>query len=134
MIGYTPVEDDIRRRAAGADPDARRYADVHRILHAAEVTPGIPFPHTDGDRAVFFFVGITDPDEAAEALLAAETVLGYALRTSFEPRWTEAHDVRHYILTATLPSGLKVDLVARAQYTGGQDTREDAPELAVAAA
>jgi hypothetical protein len=60
-------------------------------------------------------------------------IFGYALRADFESRRDESHGVRHDILTATLPSGLKVDLVGRAQYIGGQDAQQDAPELAAAA-
>src|SRR5450755_2171455 len=118
MTGYIPVEEDIRRKAAGADPDAARYADAHRIMDVAQATPGIPFPHICRDSATFFFVGIEDPGEADEAAQAARAILGYALRTVFEARQTVAHDVRHDILTATLPSGLRVDLVGRAQYAG----------------
>jgi hypothetical protein len=130
MDGYTPVELDIRRKAAGADPDAMRYADAHRIMHVSEITPGIPFPHIDHDRAVFFYVGITDPDEAAREIRTAEQVLAYTFGVSFKPRQTVAHDVRHDILTAVLPSGLHVDLVARAQYIGIKDVSGNAPQLA----
>jgi hypothetical protein len=137
MQGHTPVELDLRAaraKAAGADPDAARYADAHRILDVAEVTPGMPFPNISRDRAVLFYVGIEDPDEAGQAIRDAREILGYALKAEFYPRQTVAYDVRHDILTATLQSGLKVDLVARAQYTGGQDAPQDAPELAAVAA
>src|ERR1017187_4909434 len=136
MIGYTPVELEIRRKAAGTipDPDAARYADAHRVLTAAEATPGIPFPCVSRERATIFFVGIEDPGEAAEAVQDAKVILAYALKAVFKPRQTVAHNVRHDILTAELPSGLFVDLVGRAQYTGGQDAPQDAPELAAVAA
>lgn len=133
MEGFTPAEQDIRREAAGADPDAGRYADAHRIMHLAQEVPGIPFPSICRDRATFFFTALPD-DEAAEAIRTAGTILGYALGVTFEPRRTEAHGVRHDILTAELGSGLKVDLAARAQYAGGQDAREDAPQLVTVAA
>ena len=103
MQGKTPHEIALAAAAAGADPDAARYADVHRILHVSEITPGIPFPHIDHDRAVFFYVGITDPDEAAREIRTAEQVLAYTFGVSFRPRQTVAHDVRHDILTAVLP-------------------------------
>lgn len=113
-----------------ADPDAARYADAHAIMRIAEEVPGIPFPHIDRNRAVFFYVGITDSDEAAGEIRTAEQILTFTFGVSFKPRVTVAHDMRHDILTAELRSGLKVDLVARAQYIGGQDARESAPELA----
>ena len=134
MIGYTPVELEIRRTAAGANPDAARYADAHRVMDVAQATPGIPFPSISRGGETFFFVGITDPDEGAEAVQDAKVVLAYALKAVFKPRQTVAHNVRHDILTAELPSGLFVDLVGRAQYTGGQDAPQDAPELAAVAA
>jgi hypothetical protein len=134
MIRYTPAGEDVRRKAAGADPDAMRYADAHRVMTIAQATPGIPFPCISRERATIFFVGITDPDEADEAVQDAKVVLAYALKAVFKPRQTVAHNVRHDILTAELPSGLFVDLVGRAQYTGGQDARADAPVLTAAAA
>lgn len=136
MIGYTLVELDIRRKAAEAgppDPDDARYADAHRVMAVAEATPGIPFPSISRDRATLFFLGITDPAEAVQAVQDAAVILGYALKARFEPRQTVAHDVRHDILTAKLPSGLFVDLVARAQYIGGQDVPQDAAGLAAVA-
>jgi len=133
MQGFTPVEEDIRRKAAAADPDARRYADAHRIMHISEVTPGIPFPHIDRDRAVLFYVGITDPDEAAGEIRTAQQILEYAFGVSFKPRQTVAHDMRHDILTAELASGMKIDLVARAQYIGGKDAPVAAPQLVAVA-
>jgi hypothetical protein len=129
MQGKTPHEIALAAAAAGADPDARRYADAHRILHVAEITPGIPFPHIDHDRAVFFYVG-TDPDEGAREIRTAEQVLAYTFGVSFKPRQTVAHDVRHDILTAVLPSGIHVDIVARAQYIGVKDVSGNAPQLA----
>jgi hypothetical protein len=132
MIGYIPVELEIRQKAA--DPDAARYADAHRVMDVAQVTPGMPFPNISRDRAVLFYVGIEDPGEAEQAIRDAREILGYALKAEFCPRQTVAHNVVHDILTATLRSGLKVDLVGRAQYAGGQDAPQDAPVLTAAAA
>lgn len=137
MIGYTPVELDIRRKAAEAgppDPDDARYADADRVMAICRITPGIPFPHIWRERATLFFLAVTDPAEAEQAVQDAKVILGYALKVRFEPRQTVAHDVRHGILTAELPSGLFVDLVARAQHIGGQPAPQDAPELAEVAA
>jgi len=119
--------------AATSDPDAARYDDAHRVMAVAQATPGIPFPHIDRNRATLWFLAITDPDEAEQAVQDAAVILGYAFRVRFEPRQTVGYGVKHDILTAELRSGLFVDLVARAQYTGGQDAPQDAAGLEVAA-
>lgn len=135
MTGNIPAGEDVRREAGRADPDAARYADAHRVMTICQATPGIPFPLISRDRATLFFLGITDPDEAEEAVQDAAAIFGYALalRVRFEPRTTVGYGVRHDILTAELKSGMFVDLVTRAQYTGGQDTPQDAAGLEVAA-
>jgi hypothetical protein len=99
----------------GAAPPVTGHAgwfrDVRRLLDVVEVTPGLPIPYLDKHRAVFFFTGITHPAEATEAARCAEVILRSAFLAAFAPRVTEAHGVRHDILTAMLPSGLMVDLV-----------------------
>ena len=90
------------------------FADIRRLLDVIEITPGLPLPYISKDRAVFFYTGITHPVEATAAARQAETILRSAFLAEFAPRVTEAHGVRHEILTAVLPSGLTVDLVTLA--------------------
>lgn len=97
------------------------FRDVRAILALVETTPGLPLPSISRDRAVFFFVGITHPVDARQALYRAETILRSGLLAAFYPRRTQAGSTRHYILTAVLPSGLMVDLVALAEHFDGQD-------------
>lgn len=105
------------------------FRDVHAILKVTESTPGLPLPRIAPDRATFFFVGITHRTEARQAIAEAETILRSALLAAFFPRRTQIGTSRHYILTAVLPSGLMVDLVAMAEHFDSPE--QDAPrELA----
>ena len=114
---------------------AKWFADVRRLLDIVEVTPGLPLPSIARDAATFFFTGITHHDEAASAVACAETILRSAFLVNFAPRVTEAHGVRHDILTAILPSGLMVDLVTLASRAEDPPApRKDPRELALAAA
>jgi hypothetical protein len=109
------------------------FADIRRLLDIIEVTPGLPLPYISKDRATFFYTGITHPDEATSAVRCAETILRSAFMTNFAPRVTEAHGVRHDILTAVLPSGLTVDLVTLAARAEKPPVpRTDARQLAEA--
>ena len=86
------------------------------ILNIAEAS-GLPFPKISEDRAVFYFVGAKDADEARRGILNAETVLSDALNTGFATRYPEpVGSTRHVVRTAKLPSGLKVELVALAEH------------------
>jgi hypothetical protein len=129
MTGNIPAGEDVRRKAGRADPDAARYADAHRVMTVAQATPGMPFPLISRDRATLFFLTPGDEDAARDA----SVIFGYAFAVRFEPRQTVGYGVKHDILTAELRSGLFVDLVARAQYTGGQDAPQGAAGLEVAA-
>jgi hypothetical protein len=110
------------------------FADVRRLLDVTETTPGLPLPRIAPDRVTFFFVGIAHAPEAVTAVRCAETALRCALLVAFYPRRTQDGYRAHYILTAFLPSGLQVDIVALAEHFDGQDARRDAPELASVAA
>ena len=133
MIGLTPHELELRDHAR-THPDDARFDDADRILKVARTTKGFPFPSVCKDRAVFFFLADPDAAETRKALYRAETLLRCALLVRFEPRRTQAGSTTHYILTAKLPSGMLIDLVTLAEFIDGQDERQDAPELAAAAA
>jgi hypothetical protein len=109
------------------------FRDARLILDIAEVTPGIPFPCISSDRATFFFVGCAHAKEAAEAVADAREILGYALKAEFCPRRTQAGSTSHYVLTALLASGLRVEIVALAEHIDGKPARQSAPELAAVA-
>ena len=86
------------------------------ILNIAEAS-GLPFPKISEDRAVFYFVAAQSAGEAQQGMRYAETVLSDALNTGFAARWPKpVGSTRHFILTATLASGLKVELVALAEH------------------
>ena len=110
------------------------FRDVRRILDITEVTPGIPLPHISKDRAVFFFAGICHAEDAVQMLRDAETILGYAFKVTFTPRRTKAGSTEHHILTAMLPSGLMIDLVALAEHIDSQPAPAGEHELSRAAA
>jgi hypothetical protein len=121
---------------AAAPEHARWFADARRILDVTEVTPGLPLPSIGATLAAFNFTGITHAREAAEAVALAETVLSYALKTDFTPRPVpRIGSSAHYILSAYMPSGLRVDIVARAgifDSLPAPAAREDEAEMAVA--
>src|SRR6185437_7190324 len=96
-----------------------------------EVTPGIPLPRISGTRATFHFNGITHAADAAEAVACCETVLSYALCVTFVRADAIAgDDTMRYILRAFMPSGLAVDIVAKAEHMAAQD----APKIKALAA
>jgi hypothetical protein len=119
---------------AGSHP--ARFRDAHAVLDIAE-TPGLPFPQISSTQAAFHFTNITHARDAREAVALAETVLSYALNVEFAPRPVpRAGSSAHYILSAYMASGLRVDIVAKAgifdDAASAASPRE--PELAVAAA
>lgn len=127
MIGYTPVERDIRARAAAADPRARLFPDLHKLLDVVQVTPGLPRWSVSHDQAAFFFAGLP-ADDVPQAFKDAETVLAYAFGAVFATRKPEpVGSTRHFIRTAELASGLTLELVALAETVNEADYREDAP-------
>src|SRR5882724_600199 len=103
------------------------FRDVRRVLEVTEVTPGLPLPSTSSERATFRFTAITHARDAAEAVAAAETILSYALMLTFERDDAIAgDDTMRYILRGFMPSGLAVDIVAKAEHMASPD----APKLA----
>jgi len=102
------------------------FRDVRAIINITEAAPGLPLPRIAPDRATFFFVGITHRAEARQAMAEAETILRSAFLAAFFPRRTQIGSSRHYILTAVLPSGLMVDLVAMAEHFDNP-AAEDSP-------
>ncbi len=116
-------------------PDhARWFSDVRKILDVVEVTPGLPLPRINGERAAFHYNGITHARDTAEAVATTETILSYALCVTFVRRTALAgDDTLRYILEAFMPSGLAVDIVAKAEHMS--DPEASTPrELAKAAA
>lgn len=110
------------------------FRDVHRILDVTEVTTGLPLPQIGSTLAAFNFTDITHAQDAAKAIVKAETVLAYHLGLEFEKRDTpRIGSAGHYILSAYMRSGLRVDLVAKAGIFDEQDTAGRKPELAMSA-
>jgi hypothetical protein len=55
----------------------------------------------------------------------AETLLSYSLRVEFSPRPVpRIGSAGHYVLSAYMPSGLRVDIVARAGIFADEDARK----------
>lgn len=101
------------------------FADVRHLVDITEVTPGLPLPSIASTLAAFNFTNITHAPDAAEAVALAETVLSYALGVTFEPKDTPRIGTSaHYVLEAFMPSGLRVDIVAKAGIFDGADVRK----------
>ena len=129
MEDLTPHKLDPREHM---HPDAARITDAQHILGIAADT-GLPFPSVSRDQAVFFYVSLRDRLEARAAVHQAETLLRSALLVRFAPRPDRsAGSTKHYILSAILPSKLRVDIVALAEHFDAPE-REDAPALAAVA-
>lgn len=112
---------------------SRWFEDAHNLLAIAEGTPGLPLPAISATKASFNYTAITHAAEARESVAMAETILSYAFRVEFvrndPPRIGSS---AHYMLTAYLPSGLPLSIVALAQHFAGEDVREETPELVAA--
>jgi hypothetical protein len=112
------------------------FRDVRAILKAVEAASpgpqgsrGLPLPQISSTLAAFNFTNIPHAEDARLMVAVAETILSYALVVEFDPRPVPASgSTGHYVLSAYMPSGLRVDIVARAGIFGG------APELAVTGA
>jgi hypothetical protein len=116
-------------------PHATWFDDVHRIVDVVRETSGLPLPCITGIQAAFHFTDIVHAQDAARAVVRAETVLTCELGLTFEPRDTpRIGSAEHYILSAYMLSGLRVDIVAKAGIFDGPGTREDARKLTGAAA
>jgi hypothetical protein len=105
------------------------FRDVRAILRAAEaVTPGLPalpLPRIAGTMAAFHYTDIPHAEDAREMVATAETILSYALKVEFAPRDVPPNgSTAYYVLSAYLPSGLRVDIVARAGIFDGTEARE----------
>ena len=96
---------------------------VRTLLAATEAArPGLPLPQIASTLAAFHYTHIVHAEDAREAVATAETILSYALRVEFEPRPVPAiGSSDHYILSAYMPSGLRVDIVAKAGIFDGAD-------------
>jgi ABC-type anion transport system duplicated permease subunit len=100
------------------------FRDVRAVLAVTEGSLGLPLPSIGSTLAAFHYTGITHAEDAREAVALAETLLAYALNTEFNPRPVpQVGSSAHYVLSAYLPSGLRVDIVARAGIFDGQDER-----------
>jgi len=109
---------------------AKWFDDAHNLLAIAQGTPGLPLPSIAGATASFNFTGITHAKDAREAVATAETILSYAFRVEFVSRRTQIGSARHYILEASLPSGLPLLIVALAQHFDSQDAPREMAKVA----
>ena len=118
-----------------ADPGHAGYwQEIRLIWKLAEFTPGLPVPTISATRAVFDYRRTVHAADTAEAVALAETLLGYALNLTFAPRMAMAgDDTERYILEGFLPSGLAVDIVARAEHMAARRVPQPRTEPAVAA-
>ena len=96
---------------------ARWFDDAHNILAIAHGTPGLPLPSVSGTQASFNFTAITHATDTREAVAMAETILSYAFRVEFQrDDPPQIGSSAHYMLTAYLPSGLPLSIVAKAEH------------------
>ena len=110
---------------AGVNEHAAWFADVRRLIDITEVTVGLPLPSVGSTLAAFNFTHITHASDARERVALAETILSYALKAEFAPRDVpQIGSAAHYVLSAYMPSGLRVDIVARAGIFADEDARK----------
>ncbi len=108
------------------------FNDVHAVLRVTECRAGLPLPHICAERVTFHFNGITHAADAAESVARAEAILTTTLGLTFTLRAALAgDDTPRFIREAFMPSGLAIDIVARAEHTPAP--REVAPGLAAVA-
>jgi hypothetical protein len=113
MIGYTPVELDIRQaaEAAAEDPRAGWFRDVRRVLGIVERHSSLPLPHAGPDAITFYLDTAYRSPGAPRILADAERLLAGGLGVTFTPEMLPAAP-SWFILAATLESGLKVNIRA----------------------
>ncbi|HLK75811.1 MAG TPA: hypothetical protein VKU77_19435 [Streptosporangiaceae bacterium] len=116
MDGFTPVEQDRRDALEAMTPEqrqrARWYADVRRVLSAAEACQAVPLPLVFRDRVRF---ALYEYSPAAIRMLGdAEAELSAALHVTFSGGADE--DRREYVLEAVLESGMQVQIANPASY------------------
>lgn len=108
------------------------FRDV-RIVHVtAEHMDGLPLPFTGPDYATFYFTGIVHPEDTRAVLDRAVCIFRKAFGPDvrFGDRESQAGSTRWYHVEASLPSGLTLALVAKAEHLDGYDLpalAEDAP-------
>jgi len=132
------VTTDRPASAGQVNEHAGWFTDVRAVLRAVEAAgPGLPLPQIASTLAAFHFTDITHAEDAREAVAMAETLLSYALKLEFAPRTvTPVGSSGHYILSAYMPSGLRVDIAAKAGIFDSLPVpaaREDETEMAGAA-
>ena len=97
------------------------FEDAHNLLTIAQGTPGLPQPAISSTSASFNYTHITHAKDAREAVAWAETILSYAFRVDFQRNDPpQIGSSRHYMLTAYLPSGLPLSIVAKAEHFAPQ--------------
>lgn len=105
------------------------FEDAHNLLTIAQGTPGLPLPAISATCASFNYTCITHAEDARESVAMAETFLSYAFRVEFQRNDPpQVGSARHYMLTAYLPSGLPLSIVAKAEHFA-----QDAAQIASAA-
>ena len=119
-ITDTPAPPGVTNEHAGW------FQDVRAVLRATEAaapgSPCLPLPSIASTLAAFSFVNIPHAEDAREMVATAETILSYALKVEFRPRPVPAiGSAAHYVLSAYMPSGLRVDIVAKAGIFDGAD-------------
>lgn len=93
------------------------FEDVFTILHLVQAHDDLSIPAISATRATFRYTTITHAKDTAEQVARAETILTGELHLTFERDEALAgDDTLRYILRAFMPSGLAVDIVARAEH------------------
>ena len=105
------------------------FEDVFAILTLVKTAAGLPLPVTSATRACFYLTVIPHAEDTRSAVARAMEILAGELHLTFELRTALAgDDTTRYIMEAFMPSGLAVDIVARAEHMAG------VPQLASVAA
>ena len=93
------------------------FEDVFTILALVKITIGLPLPVTSATRTCFYFTCLPHAEHARDQVSRAREILSGKLGLTFELRTALAgDDTTRYILEAFMPSGLAVDIVAKAEH------------------
>lgn len=103
--------------APSAPEHAGWFEDVFTILRLVQARDTLPIPVTSATRACFYLTVIPRADDTRKAVTSTRDTLADELHLTFELRTALAgDDTERYILEAFMPSGLAVDIVAKAEH------------------
>lgn len=114
--------------------DVSKSLELERVYHLVSSGSGLPLPFAGPDEVTFWFTTITEAEEARAEVYSALEVLGREFGIGFERKPVTMSNGARYQYAAFLPSGLKVNVMARCEHIGGpaQPATADTGELVAA--